>query len=823
MAKKNKPAPVRTTAAKSFDFEKSPYFVPGAFVIIFIALLILFSAFIFSDKMLYGSDTIQAGIFFRAILVDSVHQTGTIPQWNPYIFGGMPYIEAFHGDIFYPLSFLKYFGSIYRMLGMVLFWHIFLAGLFMFFCARQFKLSKTAALLSGICYMFASYLISLVAPGHDGKIFVTTLFPLTILFLDRGFNATGFLKSFFNFSMLGLVIGFIVLSPHPQMSYFTLWAISFYAAFRIISGFVKNKNFLAVVRPGALTAYAVIIGLTLSAIQFYPGYKYTSEFSPRADSKKGWDWATSWSLHEEEAFSQLIPEFAGVSTEDRSSYYWGKNYFKDNSESVGVVTIFMALIGFFFYRRKESYFMGGLALFALIYALGATTPIFKIFFYLIPKVESLRAPSMIMFLFSFSCALLAGMGLQFVIDKVRELDKSKIKKFYYLLFGMPAFLLVMALLFNANGKGMLNIWSSMFYSSAPTTMIQQGVSKLDVAYMNLPAIQSGAWLAFVFTTLVALCIWLYQSRKAGTVILVALLLVPMIDGVRVNKKFVRTVDQTRYWSADPIVKFFQNNSEKHYRVRNFITQGMVPYMTADYLPHFGIEVVVGYHGNQLRWYDELLGGPSLTNSANPRFLNLVGAEYMVIPSNQGFPDGYFGDKPVTEAANFGQVRIMKNENALPRYFLVDNYQVYDTSAQVVEEILNGNIDLRRTVLLTDQPELTYAPDSLSSDSVWAIDYQNERVDLGTSISQNKMLVLTDVYYDAWHVTVDGLPGKILRADNAFRAVELPAGTKEVVFEYNSERYAFGKSLTFGTALYLLLVFGFYFTRQKFLKKEDTEE
>ena len=72
----------------TFDLESKPFFTLIAFAVILIALLILFSDFIFSDKMLYGSDTILAGVFFRAFLVDYVHQFGAIPQWNPYIFGG---------------------------------------------------------------------------------------------------------------------------------------------------------------------------------------------------------------------------------------------------------------------------------------------------------------------------------------------------------------------------------------------------------------------------------------------------------------------------------------------------------------------------------------------------------------------------------------------------------------------------------------------------------------------------------------------------------------------------------------------------------------
>ncbi|MEW5995937.1 MAG: hypothetical protein AB1744_16295, partial [Candidatus Zixiibacteriota bacterium] len=177
MAKKRKkaaPAPRPKRTRPAFDPEKAPWFTPVAFVVLFLALVILFSDFLFSDKMIYGSDMIQAGIFFRSLLVDYVSEHGAVPQWNPYIFCGMPYVDAFHGDIFYPLSSLKFFGNIFRTLGYNLFLHIFLSGIFMYFAARQFKLSKAASLMSAACYMFAPYLVSFVAPGHDGKIFVTS-------------------------------------------------------------------------------------------------------------------------------------------------------------------------------------------------------------------------------------------------------------------------------------------------------------------------------------------------------------------------------------------------------------------------------------------------------------------------------------------------------------------------------------------------------------------------------------------------------------------------------------------------------------------------
>ncbi len=804
VAVKSKPGPKSTPSrtTSSFDFEHSPWFAPVAFAVIFVALVVLFRKFIFSDLMLYGSDTIQAGIFFRSMLVDFVGEYGTVPRWNPYIFGGLPYIEAFHGDIFYPLSFLKFFGDIFRMLGWILFLHIFLAGVFMYLAARQFKLSKIAALLAGVCYMFAPYLVSFVAPGHDGKIFVTTLFPLAMLFLDRGFER----RSFLDFSLMGLVIGLIVLSPHPQMSYFTLWALALYTLFRLVLLYRETHSVAPLIRPAVLAVYGVVIGLLLSAIQFYPGYVYTNEFSPRADTKRGWEWAISWSMHTEEAMGLIVPEFPGSNSEGTQSFYWGKNMFKDNSEAVGAVTFFLALLGAFFAKRREAYFFAGLAIFALLYALADTTPVFQIFYHLIPKVKSLRAPAMIMFLFSFSAALLAGMGLQRLRDAYEKKEaEAPGKRFEWLLWGFPAFLFALALLFSAAGRGMLSLWTSIFYSEAATRQVQQGITKLDLAYRNLPTVQSGLWMAFVFVTLAAVCLWLYRSRRAGAMVLAGLVLVPVVDGIRFNGRFVATYDQQQMWGENAVTQFFAQQPAP-YRVVDF---GVLP---ANLLPYHQVEVVTGYHGNQLRWYDDLLGGPgapNVTDKPNPRFLNLVGAEYILFPGSARMPEGYFGPAPVNPAASFGQFNVLRNENAFPRVFLVDRYQVIPDRNQITPKVLNGDDDLRRLAYLEKDPPLDIPRDSLSADSAWIVEHNPDTVIVGLRVAQNKLLVLTDNWYEAWQVYLDGQPAEVLRAYGSFRAVAIPAGTKAALFVYESERYQTGKLVTWLTTLFLGLVVGFY--------------
>ncbi len=800
--KKQRPdSTARRPAARTFDIENSRWFAPGAFVVLFVALVILFSSFLFSDKMLHGSDTINAGIFMRSLLIDHVAEHWSVPQWNPYIFGGMPYVDAFHGDIFYPLSFIKFFGSLYRTLGINLFLHIFLAGILMYLCARRFGLSKIPSLMSAAGYMFSAYLISLVAPGHDGKIFVTTLFPMVIYFLESGFETSGY-RQFFHFSMMGLVVGFIILSPHPQMSYFVLWAAALYTVFKMVFLWRRTGSVPAVIRPGVLALYAVLIGLLLSAIQFYPGYIYTTEFSPRADSKSGWQWATSWSMHEEEAMGMLIPEFPGTNSDKAGTHYWGKNYFKDNSESVGIVTLFVGLIGLFFARRKEAWFFGGLALFAFLYALGDTTPVFRLFYWLIPKVKSLRAPAMIMFLFSFSLSLLAGMGLQWIRDYANR-RREVSPRFNYLLWGFPALMLMLALMISAGGEGFLKAWSDLFYEEATTQQVQRGITKLDIAVRMLPDISAGAWMGFLFALLTALFIWLYRAGRVGVAILLAVVALPVIDGMRFNSRFISTFDAEQYFAGNPITQFFENTPGQ-YRVMNF---GILP---ETMLPLFGQEVVVGYHGNQLRWYDQLLGGPAKTNQGNPNFLNLVGAEYLLLPGGQQLPANYFGSEPISQALDLGQqAQIIRNPNALPRVKLYRDYEVMSSREAIYPRILDGAADIRRTLLLEQEPALAVEslPDSVEavSDSAWIVGHALDSVLVGVKTSDNALLLLGDNYYDSWHVEVDGRPAQLLRAFGTFRAVAVPGGTEQVLFRYNSSRYATGRLLTLLTLIWLIAV------------------
>jgi hypothetical protein len=58
-----------------------------------------------------------------------------------------------------------------------------------------------------------------------------------------------------------------------------------------------------------------------------------------------------------------------------------------------------------------------------------------------------------------------------------------------------------------------------------------------------------------------------------------------------------------------------------------------------------------------------------------------------------------------------------------------------------------------------------------------------------------LVVVSDLYYPGWEVTVDGVPAEILRTNRAMRGVILPSGTHRLVFRYNPLSFRVGIALS----------------------------
>ncbi len=66
-----------------------------------------------------------------------------------------------------------------------------------------------------------------------------------------------------------------------------------------------------------------------------------------------------------------------------------------------------------------------------------------------------------------------------------------------------------------------------------------------------------------------------------------------------------------------------------------------------------------------------------------------------------------------------------------------------------------------------------------------------------------LAVILDPFYPGWTATLDGKPVPILRADFAFQAVPVPAGTHELRLTYRNRWVEIGAAVSAGTLLLLL--------------------
>src|SRR5215210_4434588 len=165
-----------------------------------------------------------------------------MPLWNPYLFAGVPTIEAGSGDFLYPASILHFLLPMPSALAWKLILHVYLAGVFMYFAARAFGISRYVSLFAGSAYLLSANLVSLVWGGQDGKMYVTALFPAALWLLITALAR----RSWLRFLWLGAVAGLMVVA-HPQLAYYAYVALLAYA---LVSLWFRRKQGGAVLAAG---------------------------------------------------------------------------------------------------------------------------------------------------------------------------------------------------------------------------------------------------------------------------------------------------------------------------------------------------------------------------------------------------------------------------------------------------------------------------------------------------------------------------------------------------------------------------------------------
>jgi hypothetical protein len=760
--------------------------VPNWLPPVLFALLTIgvFREFIFSGAMLYGEDTLTLGYMARAFFADALRE-GVFPLWNPVILGGTPFLESLAGgDSLYPPSlFLLVVMETYRALGWKLVLHVFLAGCFMYLWLRTLEVTRAGALVGGVAFLLAPYMVTLVLPGHDGKIFVTALTPLLFASCEWTFRRRDFLP----FASLGAVVALVILTTHFQMAYFLFGATGAYMVFRTVQEARRQEGWSMArgLRHFGIFVGFSIVGAGAAGIQLIPAVDYVTEHSRRtvttlaAEQEAGVAFSSSWSLHPEEIVSLAVPEFIGNSRADAAwatDTYWGRNPFKLNHEYLGLVALLLASIAFVG-RGGGSvrWFMAGLAGVTVLFSLGANTPVWRLFYEVVPGVSLFRAPSMIIFLTGFAVATLAGIGVDRGIALVRSGGERRVLQ----LLGGAGTLMAAGFILAAAGV-LTSLWLAIFSPELSEAALQSLIRAE-------PFIVRGFLVASVLAFLVLGTFWAVAGgHLTGMVAAALLVLLVTVDQFRVNDPFIQTLDYQSFAAPDGNHAFLMERaaSEPPFRVFSMVQGGQ------DVAPGMhGLDLAAGHHPNDLARYRELIGmeGSGIPENLalfHPNVLRILNIRYILWPEWQYGP--LEGAEPLSQIA-FADGSIFASVYpypGLPRARVVGDPVV--VSEQESLNLILGDHDLdydpfTQTVLTESPLGPTGGPEVRGS--VEWLERTPNRLVFDVEATGPAIVVVSENWMPGWEATVDGEPARVLRADYNLRAVEVPQGVHRVELRY----------------------------------------
>jgi hypothetical protein len=729
-----------------------------------------------AGRWLLGDDQYVAGYGFRLFGAEMFRATGRIPEWNPYLFGGLPYIAAQHGDIFYPTAWLRWFLPVDTAMNLGFFAHIVLAGGCMYALLRALRVSWTGALVGGLAYELTGIVASLVRPGHDGKLYVSALAPLAFLALVRAIRD----RRPGGYGLLALTVGLCMLSPHYQMTYYLLVAAALWTVYLVFFDPDRPAD-LRWYREMGLALGAVLLGLAIAAIQILPFLQYVP-FSPRGAGgpSSGWEYATSYSMPPEELMTTVLPQFNGV-----LENYWGRNFFKLHTEYLGAVVVALAALGAADRsRRRLVLALGAIAGLFLLISFGGHTPFYYLWYEVMPMMKKVRAPGMAFFLVALPVAVCAGLGA----DRLVRGDVS-----------WRSVLTPLVILGGVSLLGVIGVLEAV-----ATVFVSPDRAERVAA--NGPSLQAGSIRLLVVVLVTAGVVWAIRSGRLRAGLAATALAVVVVGDL---------------WSIDRLFFEFRGPASEVFRddeVTTKLRAERKPFRVLDvgvyqgsYLMAHDIQTMLGYHGQEVRFYDELLGGKNQwTNAGSPTLLDLLAVRFLLLPSPQQVPGFHPVLGPVTTTP--GSQALLLERDSTAAYVRVVPAAAKLPEDQIVPTVIDPRFPHNAIALYPDTVT-GVVPEPIRGGQVpapvpvrptlahWAPGEM--RITLEGTATKPSYLLIGETWYPDWHATVDGKPASVLRADHALLSVILPPGARDVTLRFASPAYARGQLVTLGAVLVTL--------------------
>jgi hypothetical protein len=764
----------------------------------------LFSGAIFGGQVFFKRDLHlvlypQIEAFVRAVA------TGSWPTWDPRSSFGQPLLADPSAEVLYPPTWLNLLIRPWTYYAVFVAVHTWWSGVGLFLLGRRLGLSKGAACASAALWITCGPFQSTVELWHHfaGACWM----PWILLAADVALCDARALTV----AAWGAAMGGQILAGSADMCALTACAVGAYAATHHIrwrAGWDEGNR-----RIVWSSAAAALVALGLTAALWMPALETVTRSARRELPSAV---RTYWSVHPLSLLDFVFPNVwrALVPRPPPSLMREIQEPFLD-SYYLGAAAL--GLAGAAFVRRPSRTARLCLFLWAAsaLVALGRHTPAYSWLVTLAPPLGILRYPVKALVLTGFSWALLAGCGF----DALRGAEPPSRRRYRLTVVAPLAALALVA------GIGALvatvpagRDWARGLLATIPLALPPQDI---------LPFVGSRlAVTATVATLALALALpcerrWSWAPWAAAGIALLA------ISDLGAYHRYLGLGPKALVLHRPEALAFLSDTAAPRLFVYDYLSPGP----SARGLPSpirlarrpegwteeqgyaLGLQMALAYASAQ-RWgyrgaYEADLRGlhPAPLAALTRRFRELektaawakllrMGAVTHVIALHDLGQEGLV---PVATLPGLFQspIRVFRVKDPLPRAYAIACIRIADDAAALARFAQPDWDPAEELVLPEGQPRSAATP---FAGPVRILEERADRLSLEAEMSGPGYIVLVDTFDPGWRATVDGRPRPVLRANVAFRAVEVPAGRHVVSFVYRPRSLQIGAAVSGLTAL-----------------------
>ena len=813
-------------------------------LIAILAFVLLSFAYFFpadiENRILFQHDT-AAGAGAGQEVKEYYEQTGERSRWTNSLFGCMPMYQI--APSYDSTKSLQWVQKAYQLFLPDYVCLTFMLMLGFYILLRVFGIPVWLAGLGGIMWAFSSYFFILISAGHIWKFITLAYVPPTIAGIVLAYRG----KLLWGGILTALFVALQITSNHVQMSYYFFFVILFFVGAYFEKAW-RTKTLPQFFKASAVLIVAALVGIAANVSNLYHTYAYSketmrgkSELVQTGDAAKQTssgldrDYITQWSYGIDETLTLLVPNFKGGASAALSqsetamskanpmysslygslTQYFGTQPMTSGPVYVGAFVLFLFVLGCFIVKGPLKWALIGATFFSIVLSWGKNfMPLTDFFIDYVPLYNKFRAVSSILVIAEFTIPLLAIFALKRLLEEPEILKQEK-KPLGISLLLTAGIALLLAVAPGSIGSGYVPAQEAQMLQNAvnqqmiPANELSGILANLEE--MRAELVSSDALRSFIIIGIGCSLLWLYASGKLRSSLTIAgITILCLADMWGVNKRYLNDAQfvphsiRTETFTKTNTDELILQDTSLDYRVLNFATSTFDDNNTSYWHKSVG-----GYHPAKLRRYQEMIehhispemqaaykaiataGGEMDSVDANKfRVLNMLNTKYFIFPAGQQRQT-----VPILNPHAYGNAwfvnKVQYVNNANEEIDALDS--IIPTETAVVDarfkDVLKGTTESYK--------------DSLSS--IRLTSYAPNRLTYETNNAQDGIAVFSEIYYpDGWHVTIDGQPAELARADYILRTMHVPAGQHTIEMRFDPTSLHVTEGIAYG-ALALLVI------------------